>query len=76
MISNRKSEYYNNEISNCKGNISSTWKVIKEMIPNQKNKSNTYVFDNLKDKAEEFNHFFSGVGETTYHCSQELIGAH
>ncbi len=69
MISNTKSEYYNNEISNCKGKISSIWQVINEMIPGQKNKSNSYTFDKLKDKAEELIHFFSGVGETPYNRS-------
>lgn len=46
------------------------------MIPTVKSKSNTCASDDLKDKAEEFTHFFSGVGETTYICSQELLGAH
>ena len=64
------------EIIHCKGKISSTWQVIEDMIPSKKNKSNTYFFDNLKDKAKEFNHFFSGVGETTYNRSQELLKAH
>ncbi len=75
MISNTKSDYYRNEIINCKGKTSSTWQVIEDMIPSKKNKSNTYFFDNLKNKAEEFNHF-SGVGETTYNRSQELLEAH
>ena len=74
MISNTKSEYYQNEIINCKGKISSTWQTIEEMIPCQKNKSNTYAFDNLKDKVEEFSHFF--CGETTYNRSQELLGTY
>lgn len=37
--------------------------------------SNTYDFDNVKEKAEEFNNFFSSVSETTYNRSQELLGA-
>ncbi len=73
MINNSKSEHYRNEIANCKGKISSTWKVIEDMIPGQKHKSTIYASDNLKDKAEEFNKFFSGVGETIYNRSQQLL---
>ncbi len=65
MISGTKSQYYKNEIINCKGKTSSTWQVVKEIIPSQKNESNTFAFDNVKEKAEEFNNFFSCVGETT-----------
>ncbi len=75
MISEIKYKYYKNEIINCKGKTSSTWQVVKEIIPSQKNKSNTYAYDNVKEKAEEFNNFFSSVGETTYNRSQELLGA-
>ncbi len=34
------------------------WKVTEEIVPNQNNKHNAYVFDNVNDKAEEFNSFF------------------
>lgn len=76
MINNTKSEYYRNEIIYCKGKLSFTWQAIEVLIPSIKNKSNTFAFDNLKDTAEEFNNLFSGVGETTYNRSQELLGAH
>ncbi len=63
-------------LSNCKGKVSSIWQVIKEMIPSQKNKFNTFAIDKLKDRAEEFNHCFSRVGKATYNCSQKLNGTY
>ncbi len=82
MTNNAKSEYFCIEIINCQGKISSTWQAIEDMIHSKKKKkkkkkkkSNTYAFDNLKDKAEKFNNF-SGVGETTSNLSQQPLGDH
>ncbi len=52
-----KSEYYLSELNKNKGNISGTWKTIRDIIPD-KDPSNLYKFDNMQDKAEEFNNFF------------------
>ena len=44
----------------CKGNSSAMWKLIKEIIPNQKSGIDTHEFqinENISDKAEEFNTF-------------------
>ncbi len=58
LISKTKTDYYHTQINNCRGNSSATWKVITDLIPCQKRNSNSYNFDNMYDKAEEFNKFF------------------
>lgn len=41
-------------------------KLSMKLLLVKKNKSNVYTLDNLKDKTEEFNHFFSSLGKTIY----------
>ena len=43
-----------------------------KLSPVKKNTHQAYNFSNPCDKAEEFNKFFSNVGETTFKRSQEL----
>ncbi len=45
------SKYYHDEFLNYKGNISKTWKTIKETVPNTKNISNSSNFDSVVNKA-------------------------
>ena len=73
IMRNAKTEYYHDRLKECKGNTSSTWKVIEEIIPNKKSKDKCHNFDNPCDKAEEFNKFFSSVGESTFKRSQEEL---
>ncbi len=60
-----KKEYYLNKLTNNKNNSTAKWKVIKEIIPNQKNCQKGYIFDDMGTKAEEFNNFFANVGKKT-----------
>ncbi len=77
LISKTKADYYHAQISNCRGNSSATWKVITDLVPGQKRNSSSYNFDNMSDKAEEFNKFFSNIGKTTYERTQHsLRGLH
>ena len=69
LIKTRKKEYYSEKLRDCKGKSSNTWKVIKEAIP--KNTDETHNFDNVKEKAEEFNNYFANVGRNAYLKSQE-----
>ena len=73
LINTTKTEHYQDRLRDCKGNTSATWKVIDEIIPNQKNKNNTHNFTNMKEKVEEFNNFFSSVGESAFRRSQEEL---
>ena len=73
LINTTKTEHYQDRLRDCKGNTSATWKVIDEIIPNQKNKNNTHNFTNIKEKVEEFNNFFSSVGESAFRRSQEEL---
>ncbi len=72
LISKTKADYYHARINNCRGNSSATWKVITD-IPCQKRNSNSYNFDNMSDKAEEFNKFFSNIGKGTYERTQHSL---
>lgn len=71
LMDQTEAEYYYNHIVNCR-RTASTWKDIKEIVPIQNKTSNTYNVDDLCDKAEKFNNFFSRIGEKTYKRSQEV----
>ena len=74
LIKNSTADHYRNRLVNCRGKTDDTWKVVREMVPSQKNThNNPYNFENKIDKAEEFNNFFSKVGENTYKRSQEQL---
>ncbi len=59
--------------STIKAAFKKTWKTITETVPNTKNISITSNFDNVLDKANEFNSYFSNVGKNSYTKTQELI---
>ena len=69
MIKSRKKEHYRQKIMDCKGNSSGTWKVIREVVPKTTGDINN--FDNILEKAEEFNSYFSSVGRNAFLKSQE-----
>ena len=72
-ITTAKSNYYLKQFNDNKGNIKGTWNVIKEIVPNRKSSPNTNNFDNVEEKASEFNKFFANVGKNTYVESQEML---
>lgn len=59
--------------STIKAAFKKTWKTITETVPNTKNISITSNFDNVLDKANEFNSYFANVGKNSYTKTQELI---
>ena len=73
LIKDTTAIHYRDRLRECKGNTSATWKVIHEIIPSQKNTHQAHNFSNPCDKAEEFNKFFSNVGESTFKRSQEEL---
>ncbi|KAK4298597.1 hypothetical protein Pmani_029048 [Petrolisthes manimaculis] len=73
LIKDTTADHYRDRLKECKGNTSATWKVIKEIIPTHKKTHHAYNFSNPCDKAEEFNNFFSKVGESTFKRSQEEL---
>ncbi len=73
LINKTRADHYHDRLKNTKGNTSATWKVINEIIPVQKNKHNVCNFDNLSDKAEKFNTFFSSVEISTFKRSQNEL---
>ncbi len=56
-----------------KGNISKTWATIKEIVPDCKNQSREYSFDDEAKQANEFNVLFANVGRNTYDKTQETL---
>ena len=68
-----KKEYYHNQIINSKDNIASTWKIIRDIIPPQKSKSNACITEDVLNKAEDFNSFFANVGENTFTETQRSL---
>lgn len=73
LIKSTTADHYRDRLKECKGNTSATWKIIKEIIPSHKNTHHVYNFSDPCDKAEEFNKFFSNVGESTFKRSQEEL---
>ncbi len=44
--------------------------LLRDIVPNNKHKTNQHSFDNIKDKVEEFSIYFTNVGKTTYESTQ------
>ncbi len=63
IIAGSTSIYYHGEFLKNKGNISKTWKTIREIVPDTKNSSNIYNLDNVLDKTNEFTSYFAIVGK-------------
>ncbi len=59
---------------NCKGNISATWRLIRNIVPSKKVINNTYGHGNALEKAEELNELFVNVGKRTYERTQRQLG--
>ncbi len=73
LISSRKRHYYLDKLNNCKGNTAATWKVIRNIVPNNKNHSISHTPGDALRKAEEFNNFFANVCKTTYEETQRML---
>lgn len=74
LIAECKVRYYRDEFLNNKGNISKTWKTIREIVPYSKNIRNANSnFDNVVDKSNEFSSYFANVGKNTDTKIQEII---
>ena len=75
LIVEGKTQFYHEKFLNYHGNISKTWKTIREIVPsnNSKDAPNNYNFRNVKDKANEFNYYFANVGKNTYNKTRERI---
>ncbi len=56
-----------------KGNISKTWKTIREIVPNTKNISSISNFDNVLDETNKFNSHFANIGKNSYIKTQEVV---
>lgn len=73
LIVESKTEYYRNKLQENRGNVSKTWKTIREIVPNCKNNATDFNFDDKVNKANDFNAHFANVGENTYRKTQEIL---
>ncbi len=73
LIHNAERDYYRREFKNCKGNVSATWRLIKNIVPSIKVINNSSEYDNALEKAEEFNELFVNVGKRTYERKQSQL---
>ena len=71
LIQNSKKKYYKDKLHECKGNSKATWQTVREIIPKNVNNTLDSEYDNISEKAEEFNHFFANVGKKAFLESQE-----
>ena len=72
LVNNAKNTHFKEKSNSCRGNIGATWVVVKEMIPGVKGESKMN-FEHPQQKAEEFNEYFSTIGENASKKSQEDI---
>ena len=68
-----KKQHFNTEFNDCKGNSGATWKVVEGMLPGLRSRDRSLVFEDPIEKAEDFNQYFSSIGEIAYRKSQEGI---
>ncbi len=66
-----KKEHYAKKLSDCRGDSSAAWNVIKEIVPNKNSYPGTYELENVSNKAEEFNRYFANIGRTTFDLTQQ-----
>ena len=69
LVNNAKNTHFKEKFNSCRGNSGATWGVVKEMIPGLKGESKMN-FENPLQKAEEFNEYFSTIGEIAFKKSQ------
>ena len=69
-LRNSEKHYANNQISKCQNNPGALWKVINQTLP-RKEKSHLNT-KNTQSLAEEFNIYFSTVGEKTVQSMKQL----
>lgn len=65
-------DYYVNKFNYSKGNSSAIWNLIKELVPNKNYESHVHKFENVINKADEFN-TFANVGKKTYDRTQQTL---
>ena len=74
-----KSDHYSINLENCKGNGRETWRIIRELVPDNKKKTVTPLVsdydedESIIDRAENFNKFFSNVGSETFQKSRQNL---
>lgn len=72
-INKFKAEYFHKKYQNCYNDVRKTWRVTKSLIPNARNNSPEHTFDNIINKAEEFNDYFAKVGREAYNATQRSV---
>ncbi len=73
LINSTKRKYYHQQLHNCKHNTAATWRTLRTIIPNNKQRTTNMPDGNIKNKMEDFNKFFANVGLHTFKVSAGTI---
>ncbi len=73
LIRNAQSTHFNEQLNSNKGNTAEIWKLLRDIVPNNKCKINQHSFDKVNDKVKEFNIHFANVRKTTYKSAQNTL---
>lgn len=73
QIRNGKKKYFRDKLSEAKGDSKATWKAVRELVPKTKINAQNSNYENVQEKAEEFNQFFANVGKNAFEKSQENL---
>ena len=73
VMAKSKAQYFKNKFQECGKNSAKKWNAIKGLLPDKKKNIQSNNFDDLESKAEEFNEYFSKVGQKAFEKTQENI---
>ena len=71
LINNAKVNHFNRKFIANKGIKRNIWDVIHEIIPSKQKDKQDCCFVNIEKRAEDFNEFFSSVGENVFRETQQ-----
>ncbi len=72
MLRNAEQAFYREQSHSCRGNTATTWKLIRDMIPNKKLTSSNNIESEL-EQAEKFNDLFVNVGKLAFERTQNEL---
>lgn len=75
LIKTKKAEHFKDRFKNCHGDLSTTWKIVHEMIPATNSNISIHDYKGKKEKGEEFNEYFANVGRLAFENSQLTVNA-
>ncbi len=71
MIRTAKREHYNKEFTSKRGDIAATWRVVRQLVPDNNSKDGDCL--SIDDKVDQLNTYFANVGKNAFDKSREGI---